>query len=117
MQQTITEATRLGNILELVFSSNPSLILSSRQPINHRSFSDHNSLIINLSYGLKELKEQKRLNHASTTTPNYDVTGGDEEDWVRIYLLLEEVNWDEEMDGKSVREMTDALHIALPYGK
>ena len=109
MPQTITEATRLGNILELVFCSDPSIILSSRQLINHRSFSDHNSLIINLSYGLKELKEQKRLNHASTTIFNYDVTGGDEEDWVRMNLLLEEGNWEEEMDGKSVQEMTDTL--------
>ena len=109
MQQVIKESTRLNNILDLVFCSDPSLIINSRQVVNSRSFSDHNSLIVSLSYGLKEMEEQARTNHTSTTIPDYDLRGGGEEDWTRMNLLLEEIKWEEEMEDKSVEDMTNIL--------
>ena len=109
MEQFINTGTRLDNILDLVFCSDASLILDCKQLVNNRSFSDHNSLFIQLSYGLKFMEQHKRTNHAFTAIPEYDLGGGDAEDWTRMNLLLEEINWEEEMENKSVQQMTDLL--------
>ena len=93
MEQFINTGTRHNNILDLVFCSDASLILSCQQLVNSRSFSDHNSLFIQLSYGLKFMEQHKRTNHAFTVIPEYDLGGGDAEDWTRLNLLLEEIDW------------------------
>ena len=108
-EQFINTATRLDNILDLVFCSDPSLILNCQQIVKSRSFSGHNPLVIQLSYGLKPMEKHKRTNHAITDIPEYNLSDGDNEDWARMNLLLDEINWEQDMENKSVQQMTDLL--------
>ena len=55
------------------------------------------------------MEQHKRTNHTTTDIPEYDLSSGDTEDWARMNLLLEEINWEQEMEGKSVQQMTDLL--------
>ena len=109
MEQFINTSTRLDNILDLVFCSDPSLILNCQQLVNSRSFSDHNSLFIQLSYALKHMEQHKRINHASTVIPDYNLMEGDTEDWARMNALLDKTDWEMEMENKSFQEMTNII--------
>ena len=109
MEQFINTGTRFDNILDLVFCSDPSLIVNCKQLINSRSFSDHNSLFIQLSYGLKHMEQHKRINHASTIIPDYNLIEGDIEDWARMNALLDQIDWENELEDKSVEQMTDFI--------
>ena len=68
--------------------------------------SDHNTLIISLSYGMAET-EDKRINQAVTDIPEYDLKNGDDEDWLRVNMLLQNINWEDKFEDKNVDEMTD----------
>ena len=76
MEQFINTATRLENILDLVFCSDPSLILNCKQIINNGSFSNHDSVFIQLSYGLKHMEHSRRTNRTFTDVPEYDLSTG-----------------------------------------
>ena len=109
MIQYIDKGTRFGNILDLVFCSDPSLILNCSQLINSRLFSDHNTHLISLSYGLKHLERKKRTNHTLTCIPEYDVKAGDDEDWERMKLFLNENNWKKILESTNAQESTDII--------
>ena len=73
--------------------------------------SDHNTLMISLSYGIKE-NEDKRTNQATTDIPNYNLKNGDAEDRLRFNMLSQDINWEDKFKGKNVTEMTDIfLHV------
>ena len=109
MEQYIKESTRGSNILDLIFCSDPALILEYRQIINSRNFSDYNSLVVDLFFGLNHLESDKRVNYALTTVPEYDTKCGDDEDWMRMNMLLQKINLEEELANNSVQEMTDKV--------
>ena len=113
MTQFITQGTRFGNILDLVFCSDPALIINCSQLINSRLFSDHNTHLIKLSYGLKHLEMGEKINHALTSIPEYEVKSGDDEDWKRMNLFLSEINWKETLEQKTVQQTTDFLLLKI----
>ena len=51
--------------------------------------------------------EDKRINQAVTDIPEYDLKNGDDEDWLRVNMLLQNINWEEKFEDKNVDEMTD----------
>jgi len=113
MEQMVRENTRQNNLLDLVFCSDSNLIINHNQIINNQSFSDHNSIVVTLSLGLKHLEANQRINHSLTTIPEYDIKSGDEEDWLRMNMLLSKINWEEELKGLTVQEITDKLMLEL----
>ena len=113
MEQIVKKNTRQNNLLDLVFCSDSNLIINHNQIINNRSFSDHNSIVVTLSLGLKHLEASQRTNYSSTTIPEYDIKCEDEEDWMRMNMLIEKVKWEEELEGLTVQEMTDKLMLEL----
>ena len=108
LQQFIDEGTRRQNILDLVFSNNDQLIIKCSQ-ITNTKLSDHNTICADLSYGLKPLEEKKNTNFSTTSIPDYDTSGADEEEWLRLRRLLETNHWEEMFEGKSTSEMTTIL--------
>ena len=54
LQQYIDKGTRRQNILDLIFSNNDQLIIKCSQ-ITNSKLSDHNTISVDLSYGLKPL--------------------------------------------------------------
>ena len=64
MEQYIKESTRGSNILHFIFCPNLALILGCRLIINSQNFSDHKSLVVDLSIGLLHCSAAK----GSTTT-------------------------------------------------
>ena len=109
MVQYMDQSTRLENILSLVFSSDSNLILHINQIINGRQFSDHNSHIVNLSFGLEQMQETRRTNFAYTSIPEYNTKTGDDEDWMRMNMLIEEAQLETKIKDLSVKEMTDTI--------
>ena len=108
MIQYIDEATRKKNILDLIFTNNSDLIIKCRQVVNSK-LSDHNTIITDLSYGPKELEKSQTRNFTSTTIPEYDSQGADNEEWGRINSLLETIDWNAQFEDKTVTEMTEIL--------
>ena len=104
--QYVDEATRKQNILDLIFTNNNNLIIRCRQVINAK-LSDHNTIITELSYGLKQLENKQNKNFTTTTIPEYDFQGADDENWARMKSLLNVVEWEKEFENKSVHEMTN----------
>ena len=92
MIQYIKEATRKNNILDLVFTNNIDVITTCQQIINSK-LSDHNTLLAQLSYGLKQLEKKQKKNVASTKIPDFDLKAADKEDWLRMNMLLQQSNW------------------------
>ena len=108
MTQHIKESTRKGNLLDLFCSNDASLVLRCWQTVN-TALSDHNTVFIPLSYGLENAEDRKRTNHSEACIPEYDLRNGVREDWLRFNLLLQQRNWDELFEDKSVNEMTKIL--------
>ena len=107
MSQYIKESTCLDNLLDLFFTNDPLLVIRVRQMMNTK-LSDHNTLVISLSYGMTE-KEDKKVNQADTEIPEYDLKNGDAEDWLRFNMLIKDINWEEMFRDKSVDEMSEIL--------
>ena len=107
MTQYIKETTRKDNILDLFFTNDPLLVIQVRQMINTK-LSDHNTILISLSYGMKEFEDEK-VNHASTDIPDYDLRNGDREDWLRFNMLIQDINWEKEFKDRNVNEMSEIL--------
>ena len=95
----ITTPTRGVNILDLCFTNNNSLINFYNTTIN-KSFSDHNTLEIdlNFSYNL-DSKKKKKENPYFTKVPEYDTENADDEDWLRFAKLLDQVDVQKEFGG------------------
>jgi len=108
LQQFIDEGTRRKNILDLIFSNNDQLIIKCSQ-ITNTKLSDHNTICAELSYGLKPLKEKKKVNFASTKVPEYDTRGADDEQWLRLNNLLNTIDWEDVFKEKSTTEMSEIL--------
>ena len=92
MMQYVKETTRKENFLDLFFTNDPLLVVQVRQMIDTR-LSDHSTILISLSYWMKEL-EDKKVNHAITDIPDYDLRNWDQEDWMRLNMLIQDINWD-----------------------
>ena len=112
MTQYIENATRKNNILDLVFTNNSELINQCQQIIN-ANISDHNTILTKLSYGLKPLEKKEKKNFASTKIPEYEVKAADDEDWLRMNLILQSINWEEELSELSVTDMAHVLYKEL----
>ena len=108
MVQHVTENTRKGNLLDLFCTNDPSLVLGCWNTVN-TVLSDHNTVFISLSYGLQDMEGKTRINHTETCIPDYDLSNGDREDWLRFNMLLQQINWEELFEDKSVNEMTGIL--------
>ena len=114
LENCITSATRGGNILDLCFTNNHSLINNYTTTINH-SFSDHNLLETDLRFSYNiDKKKKKRENPYKTKVYEYETEKGDEEDWMRFEKLLDIIDVEREFGGaenvqSKVRKFYDLL--------
>ena len=108
MEQKVNQCTRNLNILDLSFSNDHNLIIDSKVIIN-RNLSDHNTIIHYLSYDIAQMERSEKVNLCQTEIPEYNLMDGDDEDWTRMNLYLEHVDWLGQMEDKSVDEKTDVF--------
>ena len=99
LENCVKSATRGGNILDLCFTNNHTLITNHTLTVNQK-FSDHNLLETNLSFTYnKDNIKKKRENPYKTKIYEYDTEQGDEEDWMRFEKLLDLINIEKEFGG------------------
>ena len=96
LSQVIDTPTRLTSILDLVFTNNPRLVMSTNQEVNV-DFTDHNTIYINMSIypGQVPVKSNKRT-YYTTDLNNLDTrwsTPDGEERWTTYTQLMEPSNW------------------------
>ena len=104
LTQYIKKPTRNQNILDLCFT-NDHFLIHDYQTIVNSKLSDHYTICINLNYEkMRKLKNGKKTNHYETSVPEFDLKAGDDEDWMRINLLLNETRWESLMENMSAEE-------------
>ena len=114
LENCVKSATRGGNILDLCFTNNHTLITNHTLTVNQK-FSDHNLLETNLSFTYnKDNIKKKRENPYKTKIYEYDTEQGDEEDWMRFEKLLDLINIEKEFGGaKNVEEKIKKFYELL----
>ena len=109
MEQYIKKPTRNKNILDLCFTNDQFLVHGYQMIVNSK-LSDHYTILINLNYEkISKPERKKRTNQFESTIPEYDLAGGDDEDWIRINLLLDKVNWESLLENLSPEESVSQL--------
>ena len=103
LDQYIKKPTRKQNILDLCFT-NDHLLIHSYQTIINSLLRDHYTICINLNYKYTNTPDPKKINHYKTSIPEYDLKAGDEEDWLRLNLLLNQVDWQNILENLSPEE-------------
>ena len=106
------KAQKKNNILDLIFTNNDDLIINCRQIINSK-LSDHNTILAKLSYGLEELRKKEKVNFSASNIPEYNLNEAYNEDWLRMIMILQKVNWQDKLKDKSVTEMVNTLNKDL----
>ena len=77
--------------------------------VNHK-LSDHYTILLNLNYeNVRSQEIKKRTNQYETLIPEYDLAGGDEDDWTRMNMLLDMVNWETLFESLSPDESVSKL--------
>ena len=93
LQQYIRKPTRRQNILDLVLSNNHYLI-NDYQMIVNSQISDHYTISIHLNYeNVKVESSTSKKNQYHSKIPEFNFLDADEEDWLRVNLELDKVNW------------------------
>ena len=100
----IRKPTRKSNILDLVFCNNPYLISDYKIIINSK-ISDHSTIRIDMAYQSKDNLKPRKVNIASTKLPVYDFMNADEEDWLRLNVILSKIDWRTLFNGLNAEEM------------
>ena len=71
--------------------------------IVNSKLSDYYTILINLNYEkIKKQEKKKKTNQYETIIPEYDLAGGD--DWTRLNLILDGVNWESMFENLSPEE-------------
>ena len=94
MEQYIKKPTRGRNILDLVFTNDHFLIHNYNIIVNSM-LSDHFTICINLS--LKEStnpQSQQQKNYHFSKIAESNLKEADEEDWFRLNLMFNQINWE-----------------------
>ena len=109
LSQYIKKPTRNRNILDLCFTNDHFLIHDYHTIVNSK-LSDHYTICINLNYEkIRKVKDGKKTNHYETSVPEFDLKAGDDEDWMRLNLLINETKWDSLMENLSAEESLNAF--------
>ena len=76
--------------------------------IVNSDLSDHYTMIINLNYEkIKAEGPRKKVNHYHTKIPEFNFLDADEEDWIRLNLELNQVDWSSILEEDSPDQMTN----------
>ena len=106
LQQHIRKPTRRQNILDLVFTNNHHLINDYQMVVNSH-LSDHNTICLNLNYeNVKIETNGRKTNHYHSQIPEYNYRDADEEDWLRLNLELDKIDWSILLAEQSPDQMT-----------
>ena len=104
LTQYIRKPTRNRNILDLCFT-NDHFLINDYQTIVNSKLSDHYTICINLNYEkIQKSDDCNKTNHYQTKVPEFDLRAGDDEDWLRLNLLLDETRWESLMEDLSAEE-------------
>ena len=106
LEQYITKPTRNKNILDLVFT-NDHFLIHNYEIIVNSILSDHFTICVNLSLktGQKNIQE-KQKNHYLSSLAEYNMKDADDEDWYRLNLMLDCIDWDSILQELSTEEST-----------
>ena len=90
----IKKPTRGRNILDLVFTNDHFLIHNYNMIVNSY-LSDYFTIIINLNLPTGErLRSPQLKNHYHSKLSELNLKDADEEDWYRLNLLFNQIDWD-----------------------
>ena len=104
MEQYVRKPTRGRNVLDLVFT-NDHFLIHNYSIIVNSSLSDHNTICINLSIKETSTPEpQQQKNNYFSKIAESNLKEADEEDWYRLNLLLNQINWDSILEELSPEE-------------
>ena len=122
LDQTLNEATRVDNILDLILVNNPRQISHSVTIMNHL-FSDHALIISHLSSPLTwNVEPEIEMEIYRYNLSNIDFGMCDHEDWFRYRYCLNKSVWSEEQLSLSYQDkmktlcewIVDAMSLTLP---
>ena len=103
LEQYIRKPTRNKNILDLVFT-NDHFLIHSYQVIVNSTLSDHSTICINLALKTPKTKSEVKKNHNSSKISELNLKDADEEDWYRLNLMLNGLNWGSILEDLSPEE-------------
>ena len=114
MEQYITTPTRKGNILDLVFTKTLNLI-SEYSTIVNKSFSDHNTIKINMNIKDNNDEKKSRRNPYPNKIYEYELLNAKEEDWIRYNVLLTKLseNFDDDSEHENTEEKLTRFYNLL----
>ena len=102
-----------GNILDLVLSNNGYLISMGKVDYNAK-LSDHDLITVYLTLRHNKIKEVKEeiANLYRYKVPEYNLKGGDFENWLQFRLLLDgcERDWDQAVKDLDIAGNINHLH-------
>ena len=75
--------------------TNDHFLIHNYQIIINSLLSDHNTICISLNYEEINKPKVKKTNQYQSSIPEYDLKGGDDEDWFRLNLLFNQMDWEE----------------------
>ena len=83
MEQFIDFCTRGNNLLDLMFNSDPNLVISNT-PLDNVIISDHTLCMIETNMNSISVPLKERKNLYSTEIMNYNLLGASDEDWILL---------------------------------
>ena len=124
MDNVVETATRCNNILDLISTNNPDLIICYKVTVN-KKLSDHNTIEIRLNFTFNNVeKEEKVKNPYTTKIFEFDTENASEEQFKRFEHLmdqfdedkLDDLNPDEQLD-VIIKVMEEAVEKTIPRKK
>ena len=118
MDNVVETATRCNNILDLISTNNPDLIICYKVTVN-KKLSDHNTIEIRLNFTFNNVeKEEKVKNPYTTKIFEFDTENASEEQFKRFEHLmdqfdedkLDDLNPDEQLD-VIIKVMEEAVEL------
>ena len=100
------------------------MVGSQLENYSNSNLSDHYTICISLYYEkVTKPPSKKKVNHFETIIPEYDLKAGDDEDWIRLNLLFDKVDWTSVMENLSPDESLSEflrilqLHVSQVFKK
>ena len=86
LTQKVNEATREGNILDMIFDNDD--IVQSIEMLENDKISDHKTLIVDMIFNIDNKEEEEKKNFCFMSIPEYDIKGANSKMWDQA------LNWD-----------------------
>ena len=93
MTQSVEEATRNNNILDVIISNNSDMI-SNHKFVKNNKFSDHDTIISELNIMSNDIQVKTKKIITDTNIPKYDMNNASKKEWDTFSEHINANTWD-----------------------